>query len=149
MIGTERETVRLLCKSILTRLENNKAIAFPPRLRQVVQDEVFALVGPYILTEEDLRERALAKMGSKAEALRDTNIAENDQYKAAKAIVKDSFGDDVLNGFYFQKPLKQIAQMISDYLMRSSHIDDVYETDEDLERAIIDVVKKFDPKNVH
>jgi hypothetical protein len=65
-MATQKETVRLLCKSILTRLENNKAISFPPRLRQVVQDEVFGLVKPFILTEEDLRERTLAKMGAKA-----------------------------------------------------------------------------------
>ena len=57
MATTKRETVRILCKSIVTRLENRKAIQFPPRLRQVVQDEVFGMIGPSIYTDEDLRER--------------------------------------------------------------------------------------------
>jgi len=148
-MATQRETVRLLIKSIITRLENGKSITFPPRLRQIVTDEVFGLVGPYILTEEDLRERALAKMGAKSEALQATNLAESDQYKAAKALVRSSFGDDELNGFYFQKPLKNIAQQIREYLMRSSHIDEVYETDEDLEQQIVESVKSFDPSNLH
>jgi hypothetical protein len=146
---TTKETVRLLCKSIVTRLENNKCIAFPPRLRQIVGDEVFGLVGPYILTEEDLRERALAKVGAKADSMAVAGFAESDQYKAAKAVVRQSFGDDELNGFFFQKSVKFVAQTIASYLMRSSHIDEVYETDEDLEKNIVEVVKTFNPANAH
>jgi hypothetical protein len=146
---TQRDTVRLLCKSIVTRLENQKAITFPPRLRQIVQDEVFGLVGPYIMTDQDIKEKALARMGVKAEALQETGMAESDQFKAAKAVVRGTLGDDELNGFFFQRPLKEIAGIIVQYLMRSSHIDDVYETDEDLEKQIVDVVKKFNPADLH
>lgn len=146
---TQREMVRLLCKSIVTRLENNKAITFPPRLRQIVQDEVFNLVGPYIMTDQDLKEKALARMGAKAETLSETGSAESDQFKAAKAVVRGTFGEDELNGFYFQKSLKEIATTIVQYLMRSSHIDDVYETDEDLEKLIVEVIKKFNPNDLH
>jgi len=148
-MATQKETVRLLCKSIISRLETQKSISFPPRLRQIVQDEVFGLVGPYIMTDEDIREKALAKIGSSAEALHDSKFTESEQFKSAKAVVRKGFGDDELNGFYFQRPLKAVATTITEYLMRSSHIDDVYETDEDLERQIVDVVKKFDPANLH
>ncbi len=146
---TTKETVRLLCKSIVTRLENQKSISFPPRLRQIVGDEVSGLVGPYILTEEDLRDRTLAKVGSKAETLQTSGFTESDQYKAAKAVVRQSFGDDELNGFYFQKSIKFVAQTIAQYLMRSSHIDEVYETDEDLEKQIVETIKTFNPENAH
>lgn len=146
---TQKDTVRLLCKSIINRLENKKSIAFPPRLRQIVQDEIFSLVGPYILTDEDLRERALAKVGAKAELLSDSQFTESDQFRTAKTLVRSTFGDDELNGFYFQKPLKQIAETIGKYFMRSSHIDDVYETDEDLERQIVEVIQKFNPADLH
>jgi hypothetical protein len=148
-MATQRETVRLLCKSIITRLENNKAISFPPRLRQIVQDEVFGLVGPYILTDEDLKERALAKVGARADLLQDSSFTESDQFKTAKSMVRATFGDDVLNGFYFQKSLKIVAHTIAEYLMRSSHIDDVYESDEDLEKQIVEVVQKFNPADLH
>jgi len=148
-MATTKDTVRLLCKSIITRLENDKSISFPPRLRQIVQDEVFGLIGPYILSEEDIREKTMAKMGAKAEMLQDSQFAESDQYKAAKAVVKSGVGDDELNGFYFQKPVKLVAQTIAQYMMRSSHIDDVYETDEDLEQQIVDTIKKFNPAEMH
>jgi hypothetical protein len=148
-MATQKETLRLLCKSIITRLENHKAISFPPRLRQIVQDEVYGLIGPFILTDEDLRERTLAKMGAKAEMLQDSSFTESDQYRAAKAVVRSSFGHDELNGFYFQKPPKTVANAIVQYLMRSSHIDDVYETDEDLEHQIVEIVQKFNPGELH
>jgi hypothetical protein len=148
-MATQKDTVRLLCKSIMTRLENQKSISFPSRLRQVVQDEVLGLVGPFILTDEDLRERTLSKVGAKAEMLQDSAFTDSDQYRAAKAVVRSSFGHDVLNGFYFQKTPKVVAHTIVQYLMRSSHIDDVYETDEDLEHQIIETIKKFNPAELH
>lgn len=146
---TQRETVRLLCKSIITRLENRKSIEFPPRLRQIIQDEVFGLVGPYIMTDEDLRTKALAKIGAKAELLQDSQFTDSDQYRTAKAMVRQTFGDDELNGFYFQKPVKFIAETLAKYFMRSSHIDDVYESDEDLERQIVEIVKMFKAEDAH
>ena len=148
-MATQKETVRVLCKSIITRLENHKAITFPPRLRQIVQDEVFGLIKPFVLTEEDLRERTLAKMGAKADLLQDSTFTESEQYRTAKSVIRGTFGDDELNGFYFQKPLKLVAGTIVQYLMRSSHIDDVYETDEDLEKQIVEVVQKFNPAELH
>ena len=147
--STKKETVRLLFKSLVTRLENNKSISFPARLRQIVQDEIHGLVGPYILTDEDIRERTLAKIGAKAELLADSKFTDGDQYKTAKSIVRASLGDDELNGFYFQKPLKHVAHTIAEYFMRSSHIDDVYETDEELEKQIVEVVQNFSAADQH
>ncbi len=148
-MATEKETLRLLCKSIITRLENRKAISFPPRLRKIVQDEIFGLIGPLVWTDEDLKDRVLAKLGAKSEMLEDSQFTESDQFRAARAVVRNSFGTDELNGFYFQKSPKLVANAIVQYLMRSSHIDDVYETDEDLEQQIVDVVKKFNATELH
>lgn len=149
MVTTQKETLRQLCKSIITRLENGKAISFPPRLRQVVYDEVFNLISPLVLTDEEIRERALAKVGAKAEMLQDSAFNESEQYRAAKAVVMGNVGNDALNGFYFQKPPKVVANSIVQYLMRSSHIDDVYESDEDLEQKILEIVRKFNPSDLH
>lgn len=148
-MATNRDTIKLLCKSIINRLENQKSISFVPRLRDIITEEVFNLVGPSIFSEQDLRDKTLAKMGAKAELLQDSKFTESEQYKAAKAIVRGGFGDDVLNGFYFQKPLKAVANTMVQYMMRSSHIDDVFETDEDLEKQIVEVVQKFNPEDLH
>lgn len=148
-MATNRETVRLLCKSIINRLENHKSISFPVRLRQVIQDEISGLIGPFILTEEDLRERTIARIGARADILQDSKFTESDQYKSAKAVIRSTFGDDEWKGLYFQKSMKVVAETIAQYFMRSSHIDDVYETDEDIERAVVDIIKRFDSNQLH
>lgn len=148
-MSTQKETLRLLCKSIITKLENVKSISLPARLRQIVQDEVFGLISPVVFTDEDLRDRTLAKIGAKAELLSDSAFTDSEQYRAAKAVIRNSFGQDEMNGFYFQKPPKDVANVIVQYLMRSSHIDDVFETDEDLEHQIVEIMQSFKVSNVH
>ena len=76
-------------------------------------------------------------------------MTETDQFQTAKKMVKEQFGDDVLHGFYFQKPLKHIAETISQYLMRSSHIDEVFEDDAELEKQIVETIQKFNPDDLH
>jgi len=146
---TNRDSVRQMLQSVLTRLENQKSIQYPPRLRQIIVDEVYNLCGPAIMTEQDLRDKTHAKLGAKTEELADSAFTESDKYKAAKSVVRSTFGDDELNGFYFQRPIKNIAQVLREYLLRSSHIDDVYESDEDLEKQIVEFIKKFRPDQVH
>lgn len=148
-MSTTRETLRTLVKSIVTRLENRKAIQFPPRLRQIVQDEITHLISPTVLTDEDLKEKAIAQMGARSEFLSDQAFTETEQFRAAKAVVRKGFGDDVLHGFYFQKPLKHVADTMVQYFMRSSHIDDVYETDDDLVKQIVEIVQKFNARDAH
>lgn len=149
MMPSKKENVRLLCKSIVTRLENQKSIAFPPRLRQIVAEEVFGLISPYVFTDEDIREKALLKMGASKDMINDGGFTESEAFKTAKKMVRDSLGDDELNGFYFIKPLKTIAGMLAGFFMRSASIDEVYESDEDLEKMIVDIVKKFNPSDAH
>jgi hypothetical protein len=146
---TNRETVKHLFQSVLTRLENQKSITFPPRLRQVIVEEVSGLIGPAIMTEQDLREKTIAKVGARAEILNDSQFTDSDKYKTAKSIVRASFGDDEMEGLFFQKPIKHIARSLREYLMRSPHIEDVFETDEDLEQKIVEIVQHFKPGELH
>ena len=115
----------------------------------MVTDEVFDLVGPMVLTDEDIRNRALAKMGAKADEFQNSQFTETDQFRTARSMVKETVGDNELNGFYFQKPLKTIAESMVSYFMRSSNIDDVFESDSDLEHQILDIVKRFNPAELH
>jgi hypothetical protein len=118
-------------------------------LRQIVAEDVIGLVGPYIMTDEDVRTKALEKMGASKESLSESMMTETDQFKTAKAMVRATFGDDELNGLYFQKPLKTVAEMISKYFMRSSNIDEVYEEDAVLERKIVEMVQHFKESDMH
>lgn len=149
MAATNRDTVKALCKTLVTRLENQRMILFAPRLRNQIQDEVYKMLGPSILTEQDLRERIVTKLQANAEQLSDSNFTESDQYKTARSVIKASFGDLEINGLYYQKTLKDIGSMITHYVMQSHLVDDVFESDENIERSVVDILRKFDPANLH
>ena len=149
MVVTNEENVRSLVKSIITRLENQKAISMRPVDREKLRQEVYQLVQLSVKTDQDLHEKTLAALGAKAEELSNSEFTESSQYRAAKAIVRKSFGDDTLNGFYFTENIKQIAIHIREFLMNSDLIEDVYETDHDLEQMIVEIIKKFNPAAAH
>lgn len=149
MAATTRDTVKALCKTLVTRLENQKIILFAPRLRNQIQDEVYKMLAPSILTDQDLRERTVSKLQASAEQLSDTGFTESEQYKTARGMVKHSFGDLEINGLYYQRTLKDLAGLITHYVMQSHLVDDVFESDEAIERAVVEMMRKFDPANLH
>ncbi|HTL12897.1 MAG TPA: hypothetical protein VL588_10440 [Bdellovibrionota bacterium] len=148
-MSTNRETVKTLCKSIVSRLENQKYIKVIPEKRSQVIDELLRKVGPFVLTDQDLRERALEAIGEKADILDETAFSDNERFRAAKQVIRKSFGDDVLHGLYFQKSLKNLAAAVREAFMDLPSIDDVFGTDDELDRATVEVIQRFDPKNVH
>ena len=148
-MATNSDTVRNLCKSIITRMENQKLIEFQPRLRQGIADEVYALVVADIVTEEEIRNRALEKMSVRAEALNDSGLAENDQFKAAKANVTAQLGDDVLHGLYFQAPLVDIGRKLAGFFMKSKNIEEVFDSDDVIARRVVEMIQKFNPSDQH
>lgn len=148
-MSTTRETVKHLCKSILNRLENQKAILFEATARQNLEEELLDRVGPSILTEQDLRERTLEMLGMSRDTLLDSDIGENEQYRTAKRMVRKSFGDDELRGLYYQESLKKISEKITGFLMDSDLVEDVFESDDELEKRIIETIRRFNPENLH
>lgn len=146
---TQKEARRILCQKMMARLETQKSVQLPARLRQVVQEELGHLLAPSILTDQDLKEKVLTKLGVKAEVLDDLQFREGEAYRAAHAAVYHQLGQNPLNGFYFQKSPREVVQTVVQYLMRSPHIDDVYETDEELEKQLLDVIQKFDVSQAH
>ena len=146
---TTQETVKLLCKSIITRLENLKIIEFDAGQRQVVLDELFSMIGPHVVSEEDLRIRTIEKMGGKAEELQYAGVTESSQFRTARGMLRKEIGENELNGLYFQQTLKELATQVARHLMASKQIDEVYESDQEIERRVVDIIHKFNPANLH
>ena len=145
--STNRESVRHLGQSILNRLENKKLIEFSAANRQKLRDAVYALLSPSILTEADLRDKTLARLGENADALDAEGFADSDRFRAAKKITKEGFGDDELNGFYFQKTPRQVSHEIVKFLLSSDLVEEVYASDEEIERITIETFQSFNPAN--
>jgi hypothetical protein len=146
---TKREHVKILAKNVVSRLEQDETIALNPRMRQNVYQDLFSKIESYILTDEDVRKRVLEKLGQNAEELKESDQAESDQYKAAKSVVMNQVADNAVAGLYYQIPLKTLAQMIGQFVMAHSYVEDVFLSDEEMEKSVVDFLKRFQPDQLH
>jgi hypothetical protein len=147
--NTTRDTVKNLCKSILARLENRKFIEMSAESRTIAAEDLYGSVSLLILTEEDIKEKALEIIGARHEELQNEAFAESVQFRTARSMARKSLGENELNGFYFQQSLKNVADTMIECLLKSKNIDEVYKTDRELEVAIVDWIKKFNPSMAH
>jgi hypothetical protein len=146
---TTKETVKLLFKSIITRLENKKLVMFMPQKRNDIVDEAYGVLAPFVLSEEDLRELAMSKMKSNSSALSESGASESQQFRTAKSMLKEPLTENEMNGFYFQESLKSVSDRVSAFLMKSKNIEDVFGSDEEIGLAVVDIIKKFNPRDLH
>ena len=146
---TKKEHVKILAKNVVTRLEQDQAIVLNPRTRQHVYQDLFLKLEPLILTDEEIREKVITQMGLKIESLTDSGANESDQYKAAKSAMLNKLGENAVMGLYYQQPIKTVAQRIGEFLMSHQQVEDVFPSDEELEKAIVDYLKKFNPDQLH
>ena len=144
-MSTTRETVHNLCQSIMTRLENKGAIEFDVSRRKEVYDAVNALLSPYIVSDQDIRERALETLGEHRDALSDFEFVESERFRTAKRLVRKQLGDDELHGLFFQETVKNIAARLREFLLSDALIDEVFEDDQVLDQLIVDAIKEFRP----
>jgi len=144
---TKKEHVRTLAKNVLLRLE--QAIALNPAKKQTAFDNLYHQLAQVILTDEDVRDRVLRQLGENAEALQANQATESDQFKAAKAVLLARIGDHVIHGLYYQRSVKEVSQFITHFLMKVSEVEDVFSSDDEIERAVVEFLKRFDPAQLH
>ena len=146
---TKKEHVKILAKNIVGRLEQDQAIVLNPRNRQAINDDLFTALSPLVLTDDEIRERILAEMGLKADTLIESGANESDQFKAAKSVIMNKVGENAVMGLYYQKSIKAIALQIAQFMMNHKFVEDVFPSDEELEKTIVDFLKRFNPQELH
>ena len=149
MPDTTRDTVRILLQTVITRLENQKAIHVEAQKRQDLVREAVQSLGTGILTEEDIRNKTLHELGAKGDELVDIDFTQSQQYRTARSLIRKQFGENELKGMYYQKTLRELAKDLSGFLMTSPNIEEVFETDDNLEKTIIQVIHRFNPEELH
>jgi hypothetical protein len=58
-------------------------------------------------------------------------------------------GENAVAGLYYQIPVKSVAQQIGQFLMKHNQVEDVFSQDEDLEKSIVQFLKRFAPEQLH
>lgn len=145
---TNHTSLKTLAKSILNRLENNKFIVFNPKERGELQEDLFRRLSKFILTEEDLNNQVRTQVAAVSDAINDQNILESDAFKSQKRALKSRMGDNELHGFYFQDTLRAVCSRVCKFLFESPFIEDVFESDEVIQKTVMDTIQQFDESKI-
>lgn len=146
---TNLESIKLLCQSVVRRLESQKMIAADRMKRNELIDDMAEKMSAHILTQEDMEKNVLESIGEKNEKLDELRLSGGEAYRTLRQSWLSRFGENEVDGLYFQQPIKYIADHIIEYLMKSDYIEEVFEDDVVLGRTIVATIGSFRRSRLH
>jgi len=147
--GTNLETIKLLAQSVVRRLESQKMVAIIREQRSELCDELAAFLQPHILTQEDMEKSVMDSIGEKNEVLDELRLSGGEAYRTLKQSWLSKYGENEVDGLYFQEPVKYTAARVIEFLMKCKFIDEVFADDTTLERTIVATVAGFRRAKLH
>ncbi|NUM88870.1 MAG: DUF507 family protein [Bdellovibrionales bacterium] len=146
---TNFESIKLLCQSVARRLEQAGMIAIDREKRGDLVDSFAQAMSKHILTQEDMETTVLSSIGEKNEELDDLRLSGGEAYRTLKQSWMSKYGENEVDGLYFQEPIKYIAARMIGWLMKSPFVEEVFEEDAVLEKAIVQTIGSFRRSKLH
>jgi hypothetical protein len=147
--GTNFETIKLLAQSVVRRLESQKMIAIIREQRSELAEDLAKFLSPHILTQEDMEKNVMDNIGEKNEMLDELRLSGGEAYRTLKQTWLSRYGENEVDGLYFQEPVKYTADRVIAYLMKSKFVDEVFADDQVLERTIVGTIAGFRRAKLH
>ncbi len=147
--GTNLETIKLLAQSVIRKLESQKMIAIIREQRNELSDDLAAFLAPHIFTQEDMEKNVMDQIGEKNEMLDELRLSGGEAYRTLKQSWLTKYGENEVDGLYFQEPVKYTADRVINYLMKSKFVDEVFADDQLLERTIVATIAGFRRAKLH
>ncbi len=147
--GTNYETIKLLAQSVTKRLESQRMIAIHREKRAELADDLAKSIAPYVLTQEDLEKNVMESIGEKNEELDDLRLSGGEAYRTLRQSWLSKYGENEVDGLYFQEPIRYTAGRIISFLMKCDFVDEVFSEDLILERTIVATIGSFRRAKLH
>lgn len=147
--GTSFETIKLLAQSVVRRLESQKMIAIVREQRSEMAEDMAGFLAPHILTQDDMEKNVLDSIGEKNEKLDELRLSGGEAYRTLKQSWLSKYGENEVDGLYFQEPVKYTADRLIKYLFKSDFVEEVFADDLVLERTIVATIAGFRRAKLH
>lgn len=147
--GTNFETIKLLAQSVVRRLESQKMIAIIREQRNELCDEMAQFLSSHVMTQEDMEKNVLGSIGEKNEMLDELRLSGGEAYRTLKQSWLSKYGENEVDGLYFQEPVKYTADRLIKFLLKSKYVDEVFAEDLVLERTIVGTIAGFRRAKLH
>lgn len=147
--GTNFETIKLLAQSIIRRLESQKMIAIIREQRAELCEDLAKFLAPHVLTQEDMEKNVMESIGEKNEMLDELRLSGGEAYRTLKQSWLSRYGENEVDGLYFQEPVKYTADRLIQYFLKSKFVDEVFAEDLVLERTMVATIAGFRRSKLH
>src|SRR5690606_11018664 len=121
-----------------------KLIEFNITQRSELIEAMATEFGVSFATDEDIKEQALEEVEEKMgyDSLPE-DITESEIYNHARKEIIKSFSGENIAGLYLVQSFHQVAKRISEFLLESDIIEDVFATDEELAVFLVQKIRNF------
>lgn len=143
---TDFETLKQLASYTINHLKDNQMIDFEVNNRL---DLIEALATEYNVsfsTDEDIKQQAIEEVEDKLGEDIPEDVTETEMYNHARKEIIKSFNGETISGLYLVESLNHVAHRVSNFLMDSDLIMDVYGSDEELITFLVDKIRNFSLK---
>jgi hypothetical protein len=147
--GTSLETIKLLAQSVIRRLESQKMIAIIREQRNELAEDLAKFLSSYVLTQEDMENNVMGSIGEKNEMLDELRLSGGEAYRTLKQSWLSKYGENEVDGLYFQEPVKYTADRLIQYFLKSKFVDEVFADDATLEKTIVGTIAGFRRSKLH
>jgi hypothetical protein len=147
--GTNFETIRLLSQSVIRKLESTKMIAIDREKRNELTEDLAKKMSSVVMTQEDMENNVLGSIGEKNEELDDLRLSGGEAYRTLRQSWLSKYGENEVDGLFFQEPIKYTAGRVIDFLMKADHVEEVFADDLSLERTIVHTIGNFRRAKLH
>lgn len=145
---TDFETLRLLASYMINHLKENEFIEFAPENRVELIEAFATELGVSFSTDEDIKEQAIEEVEEKFGEVEAEDITETEMFNAARKEIIKSFQGETIHGLYLVESLHHTGNRVTNFLLNSDYIDDVFSTDEEIIAFVIQRMRNFNPKSL-
>jgi hypothetical protein len=91
----------------------------------------------------------LSQIGTKSDELNDLHLTGGEAYRTLRQQWLSKHGEYEVDGLYFQKPIKYVAEWVIQFLLKSANVDEVFADDDKLLKTIVASIGNFRRSKLH
>lgn len=144
---TSFETLETLASYTINGLKEGGVIEFDVANREKLIESMATEFGVSLATDEDIRDQAIEEVEDKmgVDNLPE-DVTESEMFNHARKEIIKSFSGENIGGLYLVESLHEIANRMTNFLLNSDLIDDVFGSDEEIHAFLVTNVRGFNPK---
>jgi len=144
---TDFETLKALASFIVNHLKDDHIVEFNVATRIDLIESLATELNVGLATDEDIKQQALEEVEEKlgVESLTE-DVTESEIYNHARKEIIKSFSGENIAGLYLVESLHQLALRVTNFLLDSELIDDVFGSDEEIVSYLVGKIRGFSTK---